>query len=172
MAFVAEDGTGKADANALTDVAFADAYFSDRGVTGWTGLPTPRKQQCLILATDYVESRWAAKFKGERQFTADPAQALSFPRLCIGSDGAVPVAIQKAVAEYALRANTASLAPDPTVDASGRLAIGVRSKLGPIEDETQFASEGPLARPQLLRSYPAADMLVRPYLRVTSGVIR
>jgi hypothetical protein len=172
MAFVVEDGTGKADANALTDLTFADDYFGDRGVAAWAALTTQRKQQCLVMATDYIETRWSAKFKGDRQFTEDPAQALSFPRTDIGSDGAVPVGIQKATAEYALRASVAPLAPDPVVDSTGRSATKIRSKVGPLEDEAEYATEGPLARPALLRPYPAADLLVRPFVRSSSGVIR
>lgn len=172
MAFVAEDGTGVASANSLTTVAFADAYFADRAVTAWAALTEPAKQASLIKATDYIETRWSTKFKGERQFTEDPAQALSFPRLCIGSDGAVPVGIQKATAEYALRAAAAPLAPDPVLDTTGRSATKIRSKVGPLEDEAEYATEGPLARPALLRPYPAADMLVRPFIKTSSGVIR
>lgn len=172
MAFVPEDGTGVADANSLADVTFADNYFADRGVAAWAALTTQRKQQCLIQATDYIETRWSAKFKGDPQFTEDPPQALSFPRLDIGYDGVVPPGIQKAASEYALRASTAPLAPDPVVGESGRLAIGIRSKVGPLEDETTYASEGALARPQTLRAYPAADMLIKPFVQSSSGVIR
>lgn len=170
MAFTAEDGTGLADANALTTVEFADSYFADRANAAWAALATPAKQANIIKATDYVQARWSAKFKGTPQFP--DVQALAFPRLCIGNDGAVPVGIQRAVAEYALRASAAPLAPDPVVDASGRLATGTRKKVGPIETETSFATEGSLSQPQLIRAYPAADMLVRPFLRPTGGVIR
>ena len=116
MAFVAEDGTGLEDANSLCDVAFADAYFADRVVTAWTGADAV-KQGALIRATDYVEGRWALKFKGSEQFPE--VQGLSFPRLEIGWDDAVPVGIKRAVAEYALRALANPLAPDPVVDATG-----------------------------------------------------
>ena len=105
MAFTAEDGTGLADANALCDVTFADAYFEDRRVSAWSGTDAV-KEAALIKATDYIESRWGrlarngGRFLGTLQFPA--VQALSFPRLGIDADDAVPVGVCKAVAEYAL----------------------------------------------------------------------
>lgn len=171
MAFVAEDGTGLADANSLAPVAFADAYFADRANAAWAALTPEAKQSNLIKATDYIQSRWSTRFKGVPQFP--DVQALAFPRLCINSDGAVPVGIQKAAAEYALRAIAGKLAPDPVVDASGRMATGTRKKVGPIETETNFASEGALAKPALYRSYPEADAYVVPFLKpAVKGVIR
>lgn len=166
MAFVAEDGTGLADANSLCSVAYADAYFADRGVAAWTGSNTVKEQK-LVAATDYIETRWGQRFRGAVQFPDTP-QALSFPRTGIQSDDAVPVPIQKACAEYALRALSGALAPDPTVDASGRPVAMKRSKVGPIETEVAYA-EG--TRVNEFKPYPMADALVAPYLRA-AGVIR
>lgn len=171
MAFVAEDGTGVSNANSLTSVEYADAYFADRLNTAWAALTTQAKQANLIQATDYIEKRWAEKFRGEPQYTEEPPQALSFPRLCIGQDGKVPDGMQKATAEYALRVVTGPLSPDPALDASGRYTASTRKKVGPIETETHFATEGALAAPVLLRPYPAADMLVRPFLRPSGGSV-
>lgn len=173
MAFVAEDGTGLETANSLCDVAFADAYFADRQVTTWatktdgTARSEADKQGALIRATDYVEGRWAAKFAGYELLPAE--QALSFPRMYIGWDGAVPDGIKRAVSEYALRALAGVLAPDPTMDASG-VAVGrVKKKVGPIETEIEYAG-GAVYAP--FKPYPAADMLVRPFLRPGGGVLR
>lgn len=167
MAFLAEDGTGLAAANALCAVAFADEYFTDRGVTSWTGASSA-KEAALIRATDYVETRWGKRFKGRVQFPDTP-QALSFPRLGIDSDGAVPVAIQKAVAEYALRAlSGTALAPDPVYDTSGRQSVMTRKKVGPIETEQQYTAG---ASAVLFRPYPMADALVRPLLAY-DGLVR
>lgn len=167
MAFVAEDGTGLENANSLCDVAFADAYFADRVVTAWTGTDAV-KQGALIRATDYVEGRWATKFKGDEQFPE--TQALSFPRTDIGWDDAVPTGIKRAVAEYALRALSAPLAPDPTVDATGAAVKSTKEVVGPIETEVVYQDAGQVVQP--FKPYPAADMLVRPFLRSSSGLIR
>ena len=169
MAFTPEDGTGLANANALIDVAFADAYFAERGVAAWTGDDTA-KQQAIVRATDYVETRWGqrGRFKGAVQFPDTP-QALSFPRLYIGSDGAVPVAVQKAVAEYSLRALTATLAPDP-VAATGAQVEVVRKKLGPLETETRYSNGGNTSA-VIFKPYPAADLLLKPYI-LGVGLVR
>lgn len=167
MAFVAEDGTGLALANSLATVEFADAYFAERGVTGWAGT-TVVKQQALVRATDYVETRWGrrGKFMGQAQFDV---QALSFPRLYINEDGVVPEGIQKAVSEYALRALTKTLLSDPPVDATGRLPSLLRSKVGPIETEKRFADG---AAVELFKDMPAADLLLRPYIYGRGGTLR
>lgn len=172
MAFVAEDGTGLANANSLCDLAFADAYFADRQVTAWlttttgTARSDTSRQGALIKATDYVEGRWANKFYGEIQFPE--TQELSFPRLYIEEDGTVPVLVKKAVCEYALRSFSGELAPDPVTDASGLLVAGVKEKVGPIETEMRYQTGVYLAN-GAFRPYPAADMLIRPYLRRSGG---
>lgn len=169
MAFTPEDGTGLADANALADVAFADGYFTERGIAAWTGSDT-LKEQALVRATDYIETRWGnrGKFKGCVQFPDTP-QALSFPRTGIGSDGAVPIGVRKAAAEYALRALTVTLAPDPVTQPNGQTVAMTRRKLGPLETEVRYHEAGSVA---VLKPYPAADMLLRPYLLLTGGLLR
>lgn len=166
MAFIAEDGTGLANANALTDVAFADAYFADRAVSKWAGTAAV-KQAAIVRATDYIETRWSCRFKGERQFPE--VQALSFPRLCINADDVVPVGIQKAAAEYALRALTAPLAPDPVVDKTGRAVKSSKRRVGPIETDVTYMDGAGVVH---FCPYPMADGLVAPYLRAASGTIR
>jgi hypothetical protein len=80
----------------------------------------------------------------------------------------VPVGIKKAVAEYALRALSGALAPDPTYDASGRQATMTRKKVGPIETEAQFTAGMTVS---LFKPYPMADALVRSYLTY-DGLVR
>lgn len=167
MAFVAEDGTGLINANSLCSVSFANAYFADRGNAAWKGTD-PVKQAALIRATDYVEMRWSARFKGEVQFPDTP-QALSFPREDIGYDGQVPEGVQKAIAEYALRALSGPLTTDPTVDVSGLQVQSSRKKVGPIETETSYKEGGTVA---LFRAYPAADGLIAPFLKRVGGLVR
>lgn len=171
MAFVPEDGTGLANANSLCELAFADAYFADRMVTTWITGPTgarsdPSRQGALIKATDYVEGRWANRFLGDLQFPE--TQALSFPRLYIEEDGVVPVLVKKAICEYALRSFVGELAPDPVTDASGLLVAATKEKVGPIETEVRYQTGVYLANGSF-RPYPAADMLIRPYLSNSGG---
>lgn len=170
MAFTVEDGTGLVNSNALIDVAFADAYFADRGIATWTGDTSTVKQPAIIRATDYLCNRFA--FLGEKY---KDEQALAFPRVNIPlypadlNVAVMPVKMKQAVAEYALRALTKTLAPDPVVDSTGGKVIEKREKLGPLEEQTKYA-EG--VANSLLTPYPAADMLLRGLVDTARRVIR
>ena len=165
MAFVAEDGTGLANANSYADVAFADAYFTDRGNTVWEALDEDVKKAKLISATDYIDMVFGRLFKS---VPLTETQALAFPREAY--DG-IPVNVKKAASEYALRAASAPLAPDLAVDPSGYQISRKFEKVGPIEERTDFAIIGPGASRNLLTPYPAADMLLRPFLRAAGGTV-
>jgi len=165
MAFTVEDGTGLDDANAYALVAFVDSYHSDRGNSDWTGT-TPEKETAIVRATDYIERRWGAYFKGSAEFPG--VQALSFPRINLyDRDGVavegVPTKLQQAVAEYALRALTASLLSDPTTDDN---ITTLRERVGPIETETRY-SENLVGYE--LPEYPAADALLYDYIIARGG---
>jgi hypothetical protein len=165
VAFTPEDGTGLINANSLCSVADADAYFEERGIAAWTGTDT-LKEQALVRATDYMETRWGARFRGVLQFPDTP-QALSYPRLYIGFDDVVPEGIKRACAEYAMRALTATLAPDRTPDSSGRLLTTTRTKVGPIETEKVYAA----MQAYTFIAYPAADLLVKTFIS-PGGLLR
>jgi hypothetical protein len=173
MAFTVEDGTGVVGANSYGTIDGADAYFEDRGVTTWTGTDT-QKESYLIRATDYIETRFASRFKGEKEFPDTP-QGLSFPRINIDDSGdyvGVPECLKRATYEYALRAIAGALAPDPVFEANGRLLVGKRTKVGPIETDLKYAESGAGSTPAAFRPYPAADALLRPLLYSTRGVYR
>jgi len=277
MAFIVEDGSGKKGATSYATVAFFRAYFADRGVDV-TGLNDAVVQSLLILATDYIDTRWGMSLQGSRYWTSllsrvvftltdqpsegdtvtvgtatatfreeatedneaeigdtlaetlsnlgvalqnasedgdgeleytllpDPdsasltiyvykdgiaasttasngsidstssghsyhQQPLEFPRATLyDRDGnlveGVPDRLMEATCEYAYRANSAALAPDPTVDATGVRVKGTRKKVGPIETETQYAENASVST---IKPYPAADRLLQEYLTFGSG---
>lgn len=165
MAFVVEDGTGKEDANSYGSVAGADAYFAERGVTAWTGSDTV-KQQNLIKATDYIDTRFSQKFKGYVLYPDTP-QALAFPRTAF--DG-MPTALLKATYEYALRSLTNPLAPDPVVSSVGGAVKREKKKVGPLERETEYV-EGTTSV-MMFKPYPMADALIAKLLNSGNRVIR
>lgn len=173
MPFTVEDGTGIADANSYASVAFADAYFADRNNTTWSAASTADKEFALVKATDYIELRFGSRWKGN---LAPEATTLSFPRQYLYDrkgelvDLEVPTDIQKATAEYAVRALAADLLPDPDVAASGQAIKRTFDKVGPIETEVEF--EGGAARPDLIRPYPTADRLLTFWITGVGGVIR
>jgi hypothetical protein len=194
MAFTVETGSGNPDANAYASVADVDAYHQDRLHAGWTGAQT-KKEAAIIAATDYIDKRFGHRFKGYRR---QKEQALEWPRLeAFDRDGflydgidIVPRVLQKACAEYALRALTkGELAPDPatqfatednqTEDGTVSKAVGGELKkeavkVGPVEESYEYVpastsmsapgnitSSGFATVPGMfLKPYPAADMLI------------
>jgi hypothetical protein len=281
MAIVIEDGTGVKGAQTYGAVTAFEAYMLARG-TDISAVTTAIKESSLVKATDYIDTRWGLKFKGQRlfraltsrsQFTlsdqpangetvtvgsavaifkttltepavdteaeigntlietlnnlatalanadadsvvvdfliADPdiatltcyvvrdgvattttasngsfdaatsagysgrPQVLEFPRQYlydqagIQVDG-VPIKLQEATYEYAYRAQSTILAPDPTVDASGLRVIGRKKKVGPIETDITYAEQ---QMPVITKPYPAADRLLQEYVS-RGGIIR
>lgn len=160
MAFVAEDGTGLADANSFVDVAFADDYFSSIGNTAWAGEDTA-KQAWLIQATSYIVTAFGKRLCCYTKLNED--QALPFPT----AENGMPAALLTATCEYAVRAKAGPLMPDPVVDATGFSVVKTRQKVGPIERE--FSIAGGSSQPMLYRSYPYPDSMMRSILCPGSG---
>ena len=168
MAFVVEDGTGISNSNSYAPVAFADSYFADRNQAEWTGTDEVKKA-ALIRATDYIELRFSNLFFGEKKVAS---QALSFPRI---SDrfSEMPVALQRACCEYALRTLSVKLLPDPVIDPTGQGLERTRERVGPIETETRYQYQGPGTVRTIIRPYPFADGLLKDLIRNGGGrVIR
>lgn len=173
MAFVVEEGAGLPDANSYSTVEYADAYFLERGIVAWDGTEE-EKQSWLIQATDYIETVFGARFIGTKKTTT---QALSWPRLYAVArdnselaDDAVPSTLVRACCQYALRAKSGPLMPDPLVSAEGYNVVTSRKKVGPIEKE--FRVMGSSGTPILVRSYPAADALITSLLLYNGGGTR
>jgi len=171
MAFIVEDGTGISNANSYTDVAFADAYFVERGVSEWTGTST-EKQQALVKATDYIETKYIGQFGGVIEFPDTP-QALSFPRVRLYDQNGllvsgIPAKLQQATCEYALRSKSAQLLADPAIDKSGTAVKERSSKIGPLEEKVVYAS---VSGSVSLAEYPAADRLLQFYLQSRDGEV-
>jgi hypothetical protein len=155
---IADDGNGLPNSNAYAAVAFVDTYHADRLNSYWAPLTADQKASCVIRATDYIDKRFTKMFRG---FRMQRDQALAWPRLAAFDNDkfsltGIPVRLQKAMAEYALRAAIYNvLAPDPLrptpkEDMTSTTPLGdqtnlitgpVRSKLekvGPLETITSF----------------------------------
>lgn len=176
MAFTVEDGTKPEGANAYISVAYADSYFTDRGIAAWTG-DNAAKEKAIVKATDYIDKRFGRRFRGYRE---SRDQELEWPRMnAVDNDGwllsnkdEIPRQLKKACAEYALRALTAALVEDPT-GASGEVEA-VREKVGPIEEETRYRAsvrspKSATVSDYNIPEYPAADMLLEELLRSTAS---
>lgn len=159
MAFTPEDGTGVVGANAYITVAFADTYHADRNQHTWADLNDDEKEGFLVRASDYIDKRFGRQFRGFRQ---TKEQGLEWPRLDAFDDDdyvldLVPSQLEKATAEYALRAiDNDQLAPDNT-------DTGVDStftKIGPIEIEDTIKKSGgsSIVASTSIVDYPEADL--------------
>lgn len=168
MAFIVENGTGVLDANAYISLTYANEYHAERGNAGWTGIDAV-KQQAIVKATDYIETRWMPRVRGLLEFPLTP-QGLAFPRLGLYDRygrvvSGLPGNLQRATAEYALRALTQALMPDAERPPSGTSGpvTALRDRVGPVETETRYAFG--LVTPEMI-AIPAADRLMRMLLGV------
>jgi len=115
VALICEDGSIVAGAESYISVADADTYFTARANAAWDALADADKEAALRKATDYMTGRYGLRWKGDR---VSELQALDWPRSSAYANGflidsgSVPVAIQRACAELAVRASADDLAPD------------------------------------------------------------
>jgi hypothetical protein len=281
MTIIVEDGSGIIGANSYASVAYADSYFTLRGITTWTGANS-LKEAALIKATDYIDLRFRRRFIGWKQF--DPqefaqnsltfagnaqeddtvvigtetytfsevpfgafevqigsvitetvqnfidivnrdstlvdasavydlkvlvrskrkghvgnyitttssiggttflfptlrggndqgiGQSLEFPRSHAYTISGVPILgvpdiLKRATCEYALRALSQVLVPDPSSEDNGYIATRKFEKIGPIETDTEYL----ISRMDELKRYPAADYLITTLTNHGQGVVR
>ncbi len=111
------------------------------------------REQCLRKATEYMEQMYKGRWKGVRVLTT---QALSWPRYGVYVDGVyidsdeVPVEVERACAELALKAMDEILAPD--------LEQGVTQEtVGPIS--VTYNQYSPQAK-----RFRAIDLMLAPLL--------
>lgn len=157
MAFIVEDGSIVANANAYITVDFYREYWADRGVDVTDPTQTDDQiQAAIILATQYINN--ANSWKGYIVFDRQP---LDWPRSSVyDKDGrdidyqSIPLEVKSATAEYAYRSitNADGLLPDP-----GDLGAvkRQRDKVGSLETETEYQDNtgGYFG----IKEYPTAD---------------
>lgn len=166
MAMVVQNSDGTASgANSYLSTAMFKDYHNDRGQSFGTATDDAIAG-ALVSATSYLDSRWS--WNGKRKAGRD--QTTAFPRFDLyDTEGYyvtdVPREVQYAVAEYALRALTSPLAPDPTVAATGFPVAATSESVGPISESVTYAVTG--KAPPAFRPYPAADSIL-----LRSGFIR
>lgn len=112
MSLIVEDGTGLSDADSYVTLAFADAYFTKRGVAAWEAADDDAREAALRRAAEYIDGKF--RYKGSRLLVD---QAREFPRSSlIDWSGytitGVPARVQHAACELALRSLSSDLAPD------------------------------------------------------------
>lgn len=159
MSIVVEDGTGLANAESYASVATADAYWAARSnPAAWSSLDVVGKETNLRTATEYLV-RYSGRWRGSR---VSATQALDWPRACVTVDrvtlpnNAIPVQLQRAVCELALKAASGPL----TVDEGAQVKA---EAIGPLS--TTYADG---ARQQT--RYAAVEAMLAPLLRNSGGI--
>lgn len=172
MTLTVETGAGSAVADSFISLAAATQYHASLGNAAWAALASDDlREQALRRATVFMESAYRQRWAGQR-LTA--TQALSWPRAWVPMEDApggygslpayypqdsVPVAVQRACAELALKAGTGTtLAPDIK-------PLATRVKVGPIEKEYAAGSR------QSIR-FAAVDGMLAPFMCGSAGNIR
>lgn len=159
MALIVEDGSGLSNAESFISVADANTYFTNRGITAWTGSDAV-KEQALRKATDYMQGRYGRRWKGTRKFDS---QALAWPRVGVldaddysVSDTIVPTPVKYACAELAVRSLTTSLLPDDTAPGIKSESVSIPGPISKSVSYTGSKSKTPY--------FPVVDDLVRQYM--------
>lgn len=78
MVFVLETGSGLPNANAYSPVSFVDQYLAQRNrdtENDWTTQLQARKEQAIVVATDYIDYAHGRLIKGERLRLDIPGRA-------------------------------------------------------------------------------------------------
>lgn len=159
MALIVETGSASASSESLCSVAVADSHLDSIGKSQWTALTTTQKEQALRRATAYMEQVYKARWQGLR---VNGTQALDWPRVSVIANGyavesdSIPLPVQKACAELALRASTIEL-----IDDVGQQKT--RTKVAMLEVEYDKSS------PRQTK-YAAIDLILAPYFAFGSGI--
>lgn len=168
MTLIVEDGTARPDAESYMSVAGADAYHASRNNAAWAPLDTATKEANLRKATDYMQQVYAGLWAGTKRTNT---QALDWPRQSVpivDGPGAgahltsyygfdiVPVEVQRACAELALKANAGPLIPD--------LSQAIKSKtVGQLSIVYQDYSTA-------TKTYRAIDRLLGRFMAAQGGI--
>lgn len=118
----------------------------------------------VIRATDYIDKRFS--FVGYRRYSNQPTSWPRWDAVDVNDRylRGIPLAVQQATAEYALRALVMSqLVADPTRDKTGQQIKSLTKKIGVLEVATVFNGSFEMPR------YPAADAILRNWGLIITG---
>ncbi len=159
MPFLVQNDAGTVDdANAYIDVVYFKAYHADRNnsiVDPTTNLEyaDSQIQGAIVVATDYIDAKPCIV---DEPLT--DTQSTQFPR---STDDGIPDKVKRATAEYALAQLKGGIEASYGFEELNRFVTSVRSKVGPIEEETTYGRPANLAT---VRKVPVAERLLADYL--------
>lgn len=164
MGFAVQNNEGTVvGANAYITVQEFKDYHTDRGVDV-SDFDDQGIESAIVRATDYLDQRFifvGGRRLGREQTTEWPrTNAWDRDRRYIND---IPPEVKEACAEYAIRALSQVLNPDPERDATGRPVHSKSQTVGPISESVTFAYGGAYTMP----AYPAADRKL-----VKAGLVR
>ena len=118
MALIVETGAGLSNSESYASVDYFLSYHAARGNVSAAEMTTAEIEASLRKATDYMTQKYRNAWAGYRRLIT---QALDWPRIDVVTDiyryvdnTIVPIDVQNACCELALRAYTANLLPDTT----------------------------------------------------------
>lgn len=133
------------DATSYITVEYFKTYHNVRG-NDFSGYDDFEIKQAIVRAFDYIDSRFKyASYK------LNDTQNSEWPRY--GYD-VIPRAIMEAQAEYALRALSIQINPDPENTNNGRLVVSKSEGVGPLAESYTYDQN---SAGYVMPSYPVAD---------------
>lgn len=172
MTLVVEDGTGLDTAESYISATDADTYHALRGNTPWAALADADKEIALRKATEYLDARYGARWKGARTVSSQalgwPRQNAELPDECgyYPSD-ALPIPLVRATAEAALLSLTETfwLPTDPAT-----IVESTSEKVDVLEEKKTYRKLPVGSSTE--KKYPILDVLLRPLLAYGTGTVR
>ena len=170
MTLIIEDGNGLTNSEAYISRTNADTYFKDRGnPSSWVTLSGIDKDVALRIGAEYLDLTYSQRWKGRR---VAEDQALDWPRFgVIDRDGfaidsdIVPVAVERANAEAALRHSTETDGLTPDIAEPGSVLLE-KNKVGPLETTTQWSGKSQV------KKFRQIDLILRDLILKTNVLIR
>lgn len=169
MGLTVQDNNGSvAGANAYITVEEFKTYHTDRS-NAFSSFTDLQIASAIIRATDYLDQRFnfvGKRLQGRNQSTEWPRYD-AWDRDDYAING-IPGEVKEATAEYALRALSAALNPDPERDGTGAAVASKSESVGPISESITYVSGSVFTMPK----YPAADQrLIKAGLTRTGGTV-
>jgi len=165
MAFILQDDTGTVvGANAYGSYADFVTYHTDRGNT-LGSYDQVHIERAIVQATDYIDTRfnYIGRKRNQDQATEWPRNDAWDKNRFYISD--IPQAVKEACFEYAFRALSGELNPDPDRESTGATIASKSEKVGPISESVEYTGGGRFTMP----TYPLADSKLKKPGLVLSG---